>query len=103
MSTGYIDSREHKKTPPHLNHSSKHSIGFQGVTSSEEGEPIVLDPDPAKYWHDICTVPLGPYSRVYTPLSIIKLNLAETQIFCICMSTYCRKAFYLMYRSLCTS
>ncbi len=64
MSTGCIDRRKHKKTPPHLNHSSKHTISFQGVTSSEEGEPILLDPDPAKYWHDICTVPLGPYSRV---------------------------------------
>ncbi len=62
MSTGCIDRRERKKTPPHLNHFSKHTIGFQGVTSSEEWEPILLDP--AKYWHDTCTVPLGPYSRV---------------------------------------
>ncbi len=30
------------------------------VTSSEEGEPILLDPDPTKCWQDICTVPLGP-------------------------------------------
>ncbi len=64
MSTGCIDRRKHKKIPPHLNHPSKHTIGFQGVTSSEEGKPILLDPDPAKYWHNISTVPLGPYSRV---------------------------------------
>ncbi len=60
MSTGCIDRRKHKKTQPHLNHPGKHTIGFQGVTSSEEGQPILLNPDPAKYWQDICTVPLGP-------------------------------------------
>ncbi len=48
----------------------KHTIGFQGVTSSEEGEPILLDPDPAKYWHDICTVLLGTYSRVFCCMSL---------------------------------
>ncbi len=64
MSTWCIDRRKHKKTPPHLNNPGKHTIGFQGVTSSQEGEPIHLDPDPTKYWQDICTVPLGPYSRV---------------------------------------
>ena len=60
MSTGCIDRRKHNEMPPHLNHLGKHTIGFQGVTSSEEGEPILLDPDPTKYWHDIYTVPLGP-------------------------------------------
>ncbi len=50
----------------------KDTIGFQGATSSEEGEPILLDPDPAKYWHYICTVPLGPYSRVWYNFSIDK-------------------------------
>ncbi len=75
MSTGCIDRRKHKRTPPHLNHSSKHTIGFQGVTSSEEGEPILLDPNPAKYWHDICTVPLGPYSRVVLYLSVYQWQL----------------------------
>ncbi len=32
----------------------------QENSSSEEGEPILLDPDPTKYWQYICTVPLGP-------------------------------------------
>ncbi len=73
MSTGCIGRRKHKKTPPHLNHSSKHTIGFLGVTSSEEGEPKLLDPDPAKYSHDICTVLIGPYSRVkcHTHIQVI--------------------------------
>ena len=35
-------------------------LGFQGVTSSEEGEPMFLDPDPTTYWQDIFTVTLGP-------------------------------------------
>ncbi len=60
MSTLCIDRRKHKKTPPHLNHPGKHAIGFQGVKSSEDEEPILLDPDAVKYWQDICTVPLGP-------------------------------------------
>ena len=29
--------------------------------SSEEGEPILLDTYPTKFWQDICIVPLGPY------------------------------------------
>ncbi len=37
MSTWCINRRKHKKTPPHLNHPGKHTIGFQWVTSSEEG------------------------------------------------------------------
>ncbi len=47
-----------------LEHASIMVKYLKGVTSSEEGEPILLDPDPAKYWHDICKVPLGPYTRV---------------------------------------
>ncbi len=42
------------------NHPGKHIIDVQGVTSSEEREPIFLDHDPTKYWQDICTVPIGP-------------------------------------------
>ncbi len=30
-----------------------HLTCFQVVTSSEEGGPILLDPDPTKYWQDI--------------------------------------------------
>ena len=44
----------------HYEQNSQHTIGFQGVTSSEEGEPIPLDPDPTKYCQDIYTIPLGP-------------------------------------------
>ncbi len=61
MSTGCIDRSKHKKTPPHLNHPAKYTIDFQGVTSSEEREPIHVfsEPDPTKHWQEIYTVPLG--------------------------------------------
>ncbi len=57
---GPLTEENTRKKPPHLKHPGKHTIGFQGVTSSEEGEPILLDPNPTKYWQDICTVPSGP-------------------------------------------
>ena len=60
MSIGCNDRSLHKKTPPHLNHSGKQTIGFEGVTSSEEGEPIISGADPSNYWQEICTVPIGP-------------------------------------------
>ena len=50
----------HKKRPPHVKHPSKDTIRFEGVNSSEEGEPIVSVPDPMTYWQEICTVPIGP-------------------------------------------
>ena len=84
MSTGCIDRRKHTKTPPHVNHSSKQTIGFQGVTSSEEGKPILLDHDPAKYWQNICIVPLGSYFRVffYKSARYIYLNASENSLPC---------------------
>ncbi len=60
MSTWCIDRSIHKKTPPHLNHPGKHTIGLEGVISSEEGEPIISGPDPATYWQEFCTVSIGP-------------------------------------------
>ena len=60
MSTRRIDRSLHKKTPPHVKHPGKHTIGFEGVNSSEEGEPIISGPDPPTYWQEICTVPIGP-------------------------------------------
>ncbi len=60
MSTRCIDRSMHKKTPPHVEHTRKHTIGFEGVTSSEEGEPIIPGPDPTTYWPEICTVHIGP-------------------------------------------
>ncbi len=60
MSTRCIDRSMHKKTPPHVKHPRKHTIGFEGVNSSEEGEPITSGPDPTTYWQEICTAPIGP-------------------------------------------
>ncbi len=54
MSTRCIDRSMHMKTPD-VKHSGKHTIGFQGVKSSAEGEPIYSGPDPSKYWQEICT------------------------------------------------
>ncbi len=99
MSTGCIDRRKDKKTPPHLNHSSKHTIGFQGVTSSEEGEPILLDRDPAKYWHDICTVPLGPYSRVLCRLVMRTWSECISLVFAHC--SHCVAEPLLLLKSSC--
>ena len=59
MSTRCIDRSMHKKTPPHVKHPGKYTIGFEGVNSSEEGEPIISGPDPTTYWQKICTVPIG--------------------------------------------
>ena len=64
MSTGCIDRSTHNKTPPHLNHSGKHTLGIEGVISSEEGKPIISGPAPTTYWQKFCTVPTGPLSRV---------------------------------------
>ncbi len=77
MSTWCIDRRKHQNTPPHLNHSGKHSIGFQLVTNYEEGEPILLDLDPTKYWQDICTLPLGPQLIPLVETVSIQLSFAS--------------------------
>ncbi len=37
-----------------------HTNAFEGVTSSEEGEPIISSPDPTTYSQEICTVPKHP-------------------------------------------
>ena len=58
MSTRCIDRSMHRKTPPHVKHPGKHTIDFEGVTSSEEGEPIISDHDLTTYWQEICTVPI---------------------------------------------
>ena len=60
MSTRCIDRSMHKKTPPHVKHPGKHTIGFEGVNSSEEWEPIISGPDQTTYWQQIYTVPTGP-------------------------------------------
>ena len=41
--------RYEQSSPQIIEHHGKHIIGFQGVKSSEEGEPTYLGPDPTKY------------------------------------------------------
>ena len=48
-----IDRSVHKKTPPHVKNPGRHTIGFEGVTSSEEGEPVIAGPVPTNYWQEI--------------------------------------------------
>ncbi len=55
-----IDRSMHKKTPPHVKHPGKHTVGFEEVNSSEEGEPIISGHYPTTYWQEICIVPIGP-------------------------------------------